>query len=249
MSLNVDINLITISLQYEGQLLTFQINPESINKDIPSSSVNTDVVGLGEIAIPVTPKLASITISSFFWQQYNSFPVKFYINWIKNWQLSKKPAKLITTILPYTMQVVCESFDYESRAGEESDFYFNLSLKEYRPYGAQMLGIAQAKTLLQKLAGLLDETPPVLINVPLPIRVSNNAPKYTSPYIVMQGDTLSSITKKITGTTEKWKELYNENKTILANNINLEGYNLKLKLPTSWISDNSVKSANEMENR
>lgn len=247
MSLAINLNLITISLQYEGRLLTFQINPEALKKNIPSSMQTAEVVGIGEIAVPKTPGLAEISIESFFWQQYNSFPVSFYINWIKAWQASKKPARLITTMLPYTMQVVCDSFDYESRAGEESDFYFNLKLVEYRPYGAQLLGVAAVSKFMQTLQELMDGTPPVLVNVPLPIRVSNNEPKFTTPYIVMKGDTLSSITKKITGSTDKWKELYNENKSTIGDNISLEGTNIKLKIPTSWISSSSVKSASEME--
>lgn len=235
MSLATNLSLVTISLQYEGKLLSLQINPESMKKNIPSGIKTTEVLGIGEIAVPVTPGLAEIQISSFFWQQRSVSPVKLYVNWLLEWQKSKKPAKLITTLLPYTMQVVCESFDYESRAGEESDVYYNLSLKEYRPYGARSLSTVQPpESIIDKIEKTLGEKLPTLVNIPLPVRINNNEPVFTSPFTAGDGDTLAGITEKITGSTEKWKELYNENKEKVSEGITSTLKNVKLKLPSSW---------------
>jgi len=38
--------------------------------------------------------------------------------------------------------VTCEHFNYEIRAGEESDVYYELRLKEYRPFGAKTINFA-----------------------------------------------------------------------------------------------------------
>ena len=134
---------IEISLEYNSSRLVFPINPSELRVSINSSAETLNVIGLGEVSIPTSPKLATLTISSFFWNKvgmtvYYVIDPDRYVTWIKEWQISKKPAHLVVKGLSnFTMRVTCEKFWHEKRAGEEGSVYFELALKEYRDYGAK----------------------------------------------------------------------------------------------------------------
>lgn len=230
---------IIISLQYDRYFLKFQVNPQNLKKSIPSESTTVNIEGLGEVGIPTTPKLARIDLRSFFWQDRNLIPVSFYVTWLERWQKSKKPAKLIITRLNYSMYVTCESFSHERRAGEENDIYYELSLQEYRPYGAKKIGVQTPLGLFDKLLQLGDDlTLPVLIDIPRPDRSNSSKEKIENPYKTKENENLISITKKIRGTSAGWKDLYEENKVALGNII-AEGNeipaNIELTIPSGWL--------------
>ena len=154
--------MIKISLIYNEEQMILPINPEEVKVERGSKGETNDIVGLGQISTPTEPELAKININSFFWGQqlkdasitrgryislgYNT--AKQYADWFKTWQRSKKPAKWIveasdanyqlSTILG-PLWVTCEAFNYDVRAGEEEDVYYELSLMEYRPYGANVV--------------------------------------------------------------------------------------------------------------
>lgn len=236
---------IYISLQYDKNFLKFPINPDNLTKDRQSNSKTVEIDGIGEISVPSTPSLATITIKSFFWQDVNLLPSALYVAWLEKWQESKKTAKLIVTRLNYSMEVTCESFKHWINAGEEKDIYFELQLKEYRPYGAKKLNKITTTSILERLNKLKDDVMDyvsILIDVPRPSRNSSTKEKISNPYIVKENETISSITKKITGSTEEWKLLYDENTEILAYYTGLAGGikpGIKLTLPQSWVENST----------
>lgn len=230
---------IYISLQYDVNVMKFPINPDHLKVERSSESVTEDIEGLGEIAIPQNPKLARLEISSFFWHQNNLTPSSFYVAWLRKWQNSKKPANLIVTRLNYSMQVICESFSYDTRAGEEKDVYFDLRLMEYRPYKAKKINDKPSSSLLSKIQSALDlAVPPVLVDIPRPTRSSVLKKKIDNVYEVgPRARTVVAITRLIMGDGEKWKELYDENREVIGDNVTGELEDgLKLTLPKSWAS-------------
>ena len=211
-----------IFLQYENNLLKFQVNPERLGKDIPSKGKGSEVVGLGEVNAPQTPSLATLSIQSFFWQDKNILPTALYVAWLEKWQASKKPAKFIVTRLNYSMYVTCERFYHEKRAGEEEDVYYELDLKEYRPYGAKRIGVKPTpKSLFEKYSSLGSDAinfVPILIDIPTPSRTSTMK-SGVNPYVTKEGDTVASISRKVFGTSSKWRVLYDANEAILSDYI------------------------------
>jgi len=241
---------IYITLSYDYYFLKFPVNPESIKKEISSGATTEDVEGIGQISVPKTPNLARITIESFFWQDVNLTPSSMYVTWLEKWQKSKKPAKLIVTRLNYSMQVTCENFNHWINGGEEEDIYFTLDLLEYRPHGAKKLGLKVNKTLLQNLKDAKELlTSPILFDIPRITRNSSSKKTFTNPYTVKNNETLQSITKKITGSTDDWNSLYNENKIELGDIFN-DGSDIpsetKLKLPDSWVNNSSYNIIQEV---
>ena len=238
---------IYITLTYnKWNTLKFPINPDVLKKVIPSSSESVNIVGLGEVSVPQTPKLAEMTINSFFWQELSTLvPPALYVNWLEEWQKSKKPAFMVVTRFNFSMWVTCENFEHWINAGEEEDIYYTLSLKEYKHYGAKRIkGNSNSKLIntintvmkaVGKYAGYA-----VCVDIPKSSRTQNKEVVY-NPYTVMEGDTLSSISKKITGDTNNWNDLYIQNKEILGDMVLSDGLIVgsKLTLPDSWISNTS----------
>lgn len=234
---------IYIFLQYGIYSLKFPINPDNLTKEIPSESETAEIEGLGQVSIPAKPKLARITISSFFWHQNNLVPSSLYVAWLERWQKSKKPANLIVTRLNYSMQITCESFKHWINAGEEKDIYFELQLQEYKPYGAKKLNVVTNKSVLQSLQEAKELlTSPVLVEIPRPSRSSTKKSEITNPYTTVAGDTLFKICKKITGSTDEWELLYNENTEtlgdILAQSSKIPS-GTKLTLPSKWVENSA----------
>lgn len=228
---------IYMSLQYDGNLMKFPINPEKLSILCPSNSDKATVEKLGEVSIQKIPGLKTFTISSFFWGAVSDETSDTYVKWILDWQKSGKKANFIMTKLNFTMAVTCESFEYEIRAGEEQDVYFNLELQEYRKYGAKRLGDAQSiLNIFDKLTDKLQSmstAPSVLIEVPRLDRLSISKKLIESPYTTTEKDTLTGIAKKITGTTDKWRELYEKNASKIGTELLPD---VKLDIPESWLS-------------
>ena len=57
-----------IIFEYLNRRLILPVNPESLRINRPSSSQKVNVVGLGQVSIPQSPDLATISIKSFFWK-------------------------------------------------------------------------------------------------------------------------------------------------------------------------------------
>lgn len=234
---------IFISLTYNGNSLLFPINPESLEKDRASNSETVNIEGIGEVSVPTSPKLATISIKSFFWQEKDLLPSEVYVGWLERWQRSKRPATLVVTRLNYSMQVTCENFRHWINAGEEGDTYFELQMKEYRPYGARKLNaknqkiydiISTTKDVMSKLPGFFS------VSIPRPIRNNSKKEEIKNPYITKENETILTITKKITGSTDDWKLLYDNNIEILGDLI-AEGSEIKvgtsLVLPKEWVDN------------
>ena len=57
-----------IIFEYQNKRLILPVNPESLRINRPSSAQKVNVVGLGQVSIPQSPDLATISIKSLFWK-------------------------------------------------------------------------------------------------------------------------------------------------------------------------------------
>lgn len=227
-----------ISLTYDSwKTIQFPINPEEFQVRKASNGETTNIINLGEINQPSDSGLNQITIESFFWKQMNVIEPNVYLNWLIQWQKSKKPALLVVTGLNYTGQVTCNNLEYSIRAGEEDDIYFKLDLIEYRPYGAKRINF-QSQSKLEKILNGLEMAKEkigysVLIEPPKPIRTISKA-IVENPFLVKNGDTISSIVRRFTKSTENWNELYNRNERLINEHGGELKEGMKLNIPESW---------------
>ena len=127
-------------------------NPEKLPEARPGGNTDYNVLGLGQIMIPRTPNLKEITISSYFPGRVSagvltsgSFePPEFYISFFQSAMDDLTPI-LYTPVRYYEngepfmtgetgLMVLVSQFDTEERGGETGDFYYDLTLTEYRDY-------------------------------------------------------------------------------------------------------------------
>lgn len=141
-------------------VIRLPINPiEEYAIDRATDNGGYNVLSIGEIVVPRIPKLRTISWESFFPREPGEYyvvtgsdfrPPEFYLNFINNMMDNKTAFRLIidrryedgTIInLETNMQVVIESFRQIEKGGEVGDFYYEISLKEYRDYTPILLNI------------------------------------------------------------------------------------------------------------
>ena len=152
-----------------------------------------------------------------------------YIKWFEDWRDSKKPARFTVVTKPnepqqyFDMDVTCESFNYEIKAGEEEDYYYEMQLLEYRHYEAKELN-AETKNNKE------------VVNPPQKSRFQTLKEK-VKEIRVKPVDTVWSLAKMYgSGEFDDWKKLYNigYNRNIIANNLKTLP-NKVLQMPKEWL--------------
>ena len=220
------INTVTMRLKYQDGEIVLPLNPESIKVVRESRSLTEEILGIGEVSIPQTHSLAEISIESAFYRYlieqnpaaHQFRTTKEYADWFKTWQLSKLPAHFTVEELGFHRWVVCETFDYEVRSGEEDDVYYELQLREFRPYGAKIVEVSE-DTAAPSGDARADTSPPV-----------------TQSYTVVWGDSLWAIAQRLSGSGANWRELYEENKATLGNDPNVLYPGQVLSTPAAWVT-------------
>lgn len=216
---------IYLNIKFNNTEEALPVNPEKLQITRSATNTNIDIVGLGPATRKGYPGLISMKISSFFphlnspFNYFGKSP-EYYIKFLNDiWEAENDNNRVATlTTIGLTPRIdtlpfVIESFDYEHRGGD-FDIYYNLSIKEYVPYGAKVKTISSNGTKTSRIA-------------------SGEVSK-SKTYTVVRGDTLSGITKRCTGGTGDWRVLYELNKNIIGGNPNLIRVGQVLTLPDDW---------------
>lgn len=216
---------VEVTLSYEGVSLTFPINPENLKQVVDSNSTTEDIESIGQISIPQRPSLSTLTFSSFFWADRDDISPKKRVEWVKNWQKSRKPARLSVTSIDWDMDVTCESFSYWVNAGEEKDVYFTISLMEYRAYGAKQVRLVGNQYILDENGVKTVVGTTLGVSKPsLPYgtyaKSRSNVHKKNAPISIMVGDDESIVSiesryapeRHLSNPLLRWKDVYIENR-------------------------------------
>ena len=182
---------------------------------VSSAQNNTvvNVVALGDVVLKGKRGLRSITFSSFFPMRYDAGYCEFtnikkpkaYVEMIESMKRAGA-VKLIITGTSINFRCTIESFEWGENDGT-GDIDFTLTLQEYKApsvSSSSVVKISESTTTTTEAAG---ET-----------RVEQAVTGGT--YTVKSGDCLSSIAKKMLGTSN-WQALYEQNKSVIGSNPNL----------------------------
>ena len=139
-------------------------NPEKLPVARDNDNGEYNVLGLGPIMVPRTPKLKVVSISSLFpGRPYsgvltpNGFQVpEFYIDFFQR-AMDERAVILYTPVRYYEdgtpfmagdagFKCLVTSFQTEERGGETGDFYYDLEITEYRDYTPQLVQVQQQAT-------------------------------------------------------------------------------------------------------
>lgn len=136
-----------------GGMVKLPINPEKLPVSRDNDNKEYNVLGIGPIMVPRIPKLKELSFSGLFPAEDNPDT---YINFFESAMLNKSvlvytPVRYYEDGRPFGltdpgMQCLVTEFKSEERGGETGDFYFELTVTEYRDYTPQRMQIATSST-------------------------------------------------------------------------------------------------------
>lgn len=147
-------NLYRIYFSRDSTVLPLPINPEKLPETKDADNGEYNVLGIGPVMQPRTPKLRKVTISGLFpgrrlpWMSAAVFfPPSVYIAFFTGAMDQKTPI-VYTPVRYYEngtpflgggmgFECLVTSFKTEERGGETGDFYFDLTITEYRDFSPQ----------------------------------------------------------------------------------------------------------------
>ena len=200
--------------------------PSKLKVTIGSNNQVVELINGGEINILKNPKLTEIEFDIELprGRQYafanELVASKTYTDYFEKLMLNKTPVKLVITrpnpILNRSTKIGGTSKDFESTvltvslegysmeedAENAYDLTVSLKFKEYVSYGT-----IKKTVVTNNSQGNTSVTP-----TPKPTTQSTTKNK---SYTVVTGDTLPKISRKFYGTSNKWKTIYDANKTII----------------------------------
>lgn len=188
-----------IFFTYGAQVIRLPINPEELPESYEANNSEYNVLGLGPITVPRTPKQKEITISSFFPAEISAVvltggrfqPPEFYLEFFRAALAEKRiltytPVRYLEDGTAFDTQdagfkCLVMAFDVKEKGGETGDFYYDLTIREYRDYSPQVLTVTEnSETQVTVAATPTRETPADKIVVGT--KVIANGPFYLSAY-------------------------------------------------------------------
>lgn len=141
--------LTKIYLKIGGKKITIPVNPEEVEVKHPTEDKTENILGVGEVLIPVKPSLREVSFKSFFPGDDDVFVTKYrspksLVKKIESaWKGRVKCRIIITRSNDCDLNMLCVIKDFETtdKGGEPDDLYYSITLMEYREYGAQTMQI------------------------------------------------------------------------------------------------------------
>ena len=207
--------------------ISIPVLPSEYKVQSKQNNQTENIIGIGEISLKGKRGLRSVSFSSFFpFRKDSSYcrkgrilkPLQ-YVNAIERMK-QLGTVKLIITGSPVRMTCTIDSFEWGENDGT-GDIFYTLSLKEYRYVNATQ------SSVIQDNAGGESASAAVQGNQ----ETARTEPKVsTQEYIVKKGDTLTSIAKRLTGSSN-WKAIYSANRSVIGGNPNRIKTGQKLIIP------------------
>lgn len=157
-------NFYSIYFTRNGEVVRLPHNPEKLPETRSASNGEYNVLGLGPVMVPRTPNLRELTISGYLPGALSSsltslltyHPPEYFINFFTSAMNAREPI-LYTPVrinelgIPFSLSdpgyyVLVTDFKTEERGGETGDFYYDLTLKEWRDYAPNRVQIVQDGT-------------------------------------------------------------------------------------------------------
>ena len=148
-------------LSSEGTVLRLPVNPESYSITQDNDNGNYNVLGVGPIMIPRTPKLRTVSWSGLLPGRPDMGavltsggfqPPQFYIEFLQAAMDEKRVTRFVANrctesgepIFDTNMEVLVTRFKTEERGWETGDFYYDIALSEYRDYSPKTVKLQQS---------------------------------------------------------------------------------------------------------
>ena len=144
-----------------GGVVRLPVNPSKLPEEKDNENGEYNVLGIGPIMVPRTPKLRVVSISSFFPGRnipglaVGTFqPPDFYVDFFQS-AMDNRSVLVYTPVRYYPdgtpfmtgstgFECIVTKFTYEDRGGEVGDIYYDLEVTEYRDYSPISMQIASS---------------------------------------------------------------------------------------------------------
>jgi len=218
-------------IKYGKTKLQIPVLPEEIKVSYSSGNSSVSVVDFGDIIIKQGRKAAQYSFSSIFplypfsGSTKKVSSSKTYVSQILKFIDDKSVVKLVLArannkFLGITVNVIVDKFEYSESGEDPGVIEYSITFKEYRS-----VTVNQIKTNNKKTT-----------------KSSNKKRTSTKPtaktYKVKSGDCLYNIAKKELGNSNRWKEIYNLNKTVIEKTAKQHGY--KSSSTGHWIFPGTI---------
>ena len=205
--------------------ISIPVLPSEYKVQSSQNNQSENIIGIGEVSLRGKRNLQTVSFSSFFPYRRNSSycrrgsilkPLQ-YVNAIERMK-QVGTVKLVITGSPIRMDCTIESFEWGENDGT-GDIFYTISFKEYRNVSASK------STVSQDVSGNGENVSAANVGT------TRTEPKVSSRrYTVKKGDTLTSIAKRLTGSSN-WRPIYNANRAVIGGNPNRIKVGQKLTIP------------------
>lgn len=199
-------------LKNDKHIFRFPILPSTINVQDYAIINDSNITGLGDVAIFGGKGLRTIEISSFFPNPKRKYKFVNYSNYPKQWTCVSKirsymnngeVMRFIVTGTEINFQARITDFTFSQQDGT-GDVYYTINLKEYREIKISSTTPAKKKTDNKNRTSSKDK--------------NNNKNKTSTKskqtiHAVKKGDTLYDIAKKYYGKGSSYKKIIEKNKS------------------------------------
>lgn len=196
---------------FEGKngTITLPMNPESFAVEFIGSNKTMEILSIGEVNIPKTRKLQTISIKTFLPQDSSAHYVvggwddpQTVVDFFTGLMETKETCRIIFSGAPTdlfgdsSMRMTVENF-VPSILAQDDDIHIDLELKEYREYAAQQLATDLPSNSAENAAPSEAERPDDSGEITVGCDVIANGRVHLDSYGTAPGKTLSNYKGKV----------------------------------------------------
>jgi hypothetical protein len=152
-----------------GRRFLIPVNPEEITITHPSNNKTYEVLGVGEVVVPMSPGLSEASWEGFFPSSgedpYTTLEMspQDIVERLLRAKKNKTVGRLVISrsyLFDTNMRCIIEAFDLKDKGGEPGDIYYSITLKEYRDYSPEVVSFTLAETDTHTITSTVTEQTP-----------------------------------------------------------------------------------------
>lgn len=209
-----------VLIDQEQRILHFPVNPREVKVTYASATRQLDLPALGRLELPQGRDPVRISWSSYFpasrtplVRSPDLLRPEEYVVLIEEWIKRNSILKFVVTNTRLTLNCFIKEFQHE-RSGPFGDIDYSIDLIEYRP----VLVYTDQQWKQRQGGGTKRET----------VSRHRETPK---TYTVKAGDTLWTIARRFLGNGNRWREIYDLNRSVIGPDPNLLRPGQVLRIP------------------
>lgn len=244
------------------QNVVFPVPPSKMTIKVNGNNKTVNLINEGDVNLIKTSGLTEIELEDVLIPAFVKYPfaeyiklntssgavsndthhrAKYYLDKLESFKKSSKPILFLLSrttpngqnlLFDTRMNVTVEDYTINEDASNGLDFYVNITLKEYRDFGAKKLVVKSTKKTSSSTKSMVQKK-----------KTTTKKKTTAKTYTVKNGDTLPNIAKKQLGSSKYSTKIYNLNKTVIENAAKKHGrkssskgwwlyIGTKLKLPS-----------------